>query len=32
MLLASGYESLFLVTIEEFIINGSEATCDGIDF
>ena len=32
MLLASGYESLFFVTIQGFTINGSEAVCDGIGF
>ena len=30
MLLASGCESLFLVTFQEFTINGSEQTCYGL--
>ena len=29
MLLVSGCDSLFLVTFQEFITNGSEGACDG---
>ena len=32
MLLASGCDSLFLVTFQEITLSGSERTCDGASF